>query len=241
MLTLDELKSWLHKDLSNADKLLLVLGSIGAPCEVKDLKARSREVGFRAPEKWNVSTILSRTKGLAILTPTGWELADSGKQHLRTLGVAKISPAAVQIATDLRGLLAKVKDKDTRAFVDEAVQCYELEFYRSAVVMSWLAAFHVLKNEVHKKHLAAFNAEAQKVDPKWRVAKTTDDLGLMKEAAFLDRITAISVIGKNVKDELQGCLKLRNGCGHPNTLKIGPNAVAHHIEMLLLNVFQRFC
>ncbi len=32
----------------------------------------------------------------------------------------------------------------------------------------------------------------------------------------------------------------RNGCGHPNSLKIGANTAAHHIEILLLNVFQKF-
>jgi hypothetical protein len=48
----------------------------------------------------------------------------------------------------LRALLAKVKDADTRSFVEEAVQCYELELNRSAVVMSWVAAVHVLKKEV---------------------------------------------------------------------------------------------
>ncbi len=28
--------------------------------------------------------------------------------------------------------------------------------------------------------------------------------------------------------------------GHPNSLKIGANTAAHHIEILLLNVFQKF-
>ena len=144
------------------------------------------------------------------------------------------------MATDLRGLLPKVKDEATRLFVEEAVQCYELELYRSAVVMAWLAAVHVLKYEVHQRHLAAFNAEAARVDAKWKPAKTTDDIGRMNEADFLDRLTAISLIGKNVKEELQKCLKLRNGCGHPSTLRIGPNAVASHIEILLLNVFHPF-
>lgn len=241
MLTVDDLKNWLHRDLGRADKLLLVLGSFDAPCQVEEIKARGKEAGFRTLEKWNISHILGHTKGFAIKTPAGWELADSGKQHLKTLGVAKISPAAVQVATDLRVLLEKVNDDDTRAFVEEAVHCYELEFYRSAVVMSWLAAVHVLKKEVHQKHLATFNTEAKKVDSKWKNAKTTDDIGLMNEYAFLDRITAISVIGKNVKDELQKCLKLRNGCGHPSTLKVSTNAVANHLEILLLNVFQRFC
>jgi hypothetical protein len=177
---------------------------------------------------------------LAINTPNGWELSEAGKQHLKTLGVAKVSPAAVKVATDLRALLAKVQDYDTRVFVEEAVQCYESEFYRSAVVMSWLAAVHVLKREVHQSYLAAFNAEASRVDGRWKAAKTTDDLGRMQEAEFLERIAAISVIGKNVKDELLACLKTRNGCGHPNTLKVSTNKVASHIEMLLLNVFHPF-
>ena len=240
MLTLDELKNWVHRDLGNTDRALLVLGSLNKPSQVAAIKARGREAGLRAIEKWNLSGILRRTNGLAINTPAGWELSDAGKQHLRILGVTKVSPAAVQVATDLRALLDKITDADTRAFVEEAIECYELEFYRSAVVMSWLAAVHVLKNEVLQKHLAAFNAEARKSDPKWRDAKTADDIGLMKEVFFLDRISAISLIGKNVKDELQKCLRLRNSCGHPNSLKIGANVVANHLEILLLNVFNRF-
>jgi hypothetical protein len=235
-----ELKNWLHRDLSRADKLLLIMGTFESPCEVNQIKQRGREAGFRVPKKWNVSSILSGTRGLAIRTPTGWELGEPGKQHLKMLGVARISPAAVQVATDLRELLTKVRDEETRSFVEEAVQCYELELYRSAVVMSWLATVHVLKSEVCQKHLKAFNIEAARVDTKWKTAKTMDDLGRMKEADFLDRIAAISIIGKNVKDELHNCLKLRNGCGHPSSLKIGPNAVANHIEILLLNVLQPF-
>ena len=45
------------------------------------------------------------------------------------------------------------------------------------------------------------------------------------------------MIGKNVKDELESCLKLRNACGHPNSLKIGEHRVASHIESLILNVY----
>ena len=93
---------------------------------------------------------------------------------------------------------------------------------------------------MHAHHLAAFNAEAQRVDAKWRLAKTTDDFGRIKENEFLDRLVALSVIGKNVKAELVDCLDLRNSCGHPNSLKLGSNTVASHLEILLLNVFKVF-
>lgn len=192
------------------------------------------------PKNWNVSGILGRTKGLAIRTPTGWEIAESGKQHLMNIGVSRISPSALHVATDLRSTLAKIPDDDTRAFVEEAIKCYELGLHRSAITMSWLAAVDVLHNHILKHHLKAFNDEAKRVDQDWKIARSTDDLGRMKESNLLDRLDAISVIGKNVKKELKGCLDRRNACGHPNSLKIGANTVAHHLEILLLNVFKVF-
>ena len=140
----------------------------------------------------------------------------------------------------LRTALQNITGSDTLAFGEEAIKCYEAELYRSAIVMSWLAAMDVLHNHVYAKYLKAFNAEAKRVDVRWKDAKTADDLGKMGEADFLDRIAALSIIDKNVKKELKNCLDRRNGCGHPNSLKLGPNTVAHHIEILLLNVFKVF-
>jgi hypothetical protein len=234
-----ELKDWLHrKSLSSKDKLLLVLSTYDTPCQINDMVMRGKEAGFKKPS--NPSVILSRSKGLAIHTTQGWEITDAGRSHLRNLGVNKISPAAIQVATDLCIELANIKNDDTRSFVEESIKCYEFELYRSAIVMSWLAAVHVLHREVHAHHLNAFNAEAQRIDSKWKMAKTTDDIGRMKEGDFLDRIATLSIIGPNIKKELRECLDRRNGCGHPNSMKIGPNTVAHHLEILLLNVFKKF-
>ena len=112
---------------------------------------------------------------------------------------------------------------------------------KAAVVMTWSAAVYFLKKEVVKNHLDDFNAEAVKAHPKWRTAKTSDDLGLMKERDFLDRLENISLIGKDVKQQLQECLTLRNSCGHPNSLKVEKLKVASCVETLILNVFRRFC
>jgi hypothetical protein len=103
--------------------------------------------------------------------------------------------------------------------------------------MAWLAAVDVLYKIVHARHLADFNKDAKRVDPNWKLAKSIDDLGRMKESDFLDRIVASSIIGKNVKAELKHCLDRRNGCGHPNSLRIGQNTVAHHFEILLFRPF----
>lgn len=241
MLSNAELKTWLHKRLPQRDKLILLLSAFGTPCRVKEIIERAREAGFRDLQKWNISAILGRTKELAINTPEGWEITDAGRMHLREIGVTKISLAATQVAVELRAELANIQDKDTHAFMEEAIKCFEFELYRSAIVMSWLAAVHVLHLHVCDKYLNNFNQEASRVNAKWKRAKKPDDLGRMQESDFLDRIATISIIGKNVKEELKDCLNLRNGCGHPNSMKIGPNMAASHLETLLLNVFRPFC
>ncbi|MBA9061692.1 hypothetical protein GGQ91_001069 [Methylobacterium fujisawaense] len=240
MLHLDDLKLALQRDgLSRADKVLLVIASIGQPVKNPAIMAQAQVAGCNM-KTWNVADILSKAKGTTLRVPGGYELSEKGHARLTELGVSKLPPAAAKVAQDLRKHLASIKDETTRAFIIEAIQCHEAALYRSAIVMSWLAAIGVLHNEVVANHLIAFNAEAKKVDGKWKIAATTDDLGRMKESDFLDRIAAVGVIGKNVKAQLAAGLNLRNGCGHPNSLKVGANAVAAHIEMLLLNVFDKF-
>jgi hypothetical protein len=240
MITPDELKVWLHRDLSQADKLLLVLATFDEPCAVSAIKERAAKSGLKITDKWNPSTVLGRTKGLAISVPSGWEITDPGRQHLRNLGVGGISPAAVQVASDLRSHLTEIANNEVRAFVEEAVKCFEAELLRAAVVMSWVGAVAVLQDYVVRHSLAAFNAEAKRVNPNWRNAVTADDLGRMKEADFLDRLVGISLLGKNVKERLKVQLDLRNACGHPNSFALGPHTVTSHIEILILNVFKRF-
>lgn len=241
MLKSHDLKDWLHKDLERLDKLLLILATQDAPIAVSKVVEIAVAAGFRDPKnkKWNVSAILGASKGRAIRT-TGWELTEEGKMHLRNLGVASISPAAMQVAVDLRAHLAKLTDDQTRDFVEEAIRCQEAQLYRSAIVMSWLGAMDILQKHVHANTLAAFNAEAFRVNPKWKPAVAQDDIGKMSESDFLDRIETLSIIGKNVKAQLKVCLDLRNGCGHPNSLKVAVNKSAAHIETLLQNIFEKF-
>lgn len=239
LLKSDELKQWLHKDLGKLDKVLLVLATQSKPVPVSKINEIAEAAGYRAMRKWNVSATLGASRGKAIRT-SGWELTDAGRMHVRGLGVASISPAAMQVAVDLRAHLDKITDQQTRLFVEEAIMCHEAELYRSAIVMSWLGAVDVLQKHVHQNHLAAFNAEATRVNGKWKIATSQDDIGRMSEGDFLDRIENLSVIGKNVKAELKKCLDLRNGCGHPNTLKVSVNKSAAHIETLLQNVFEKF-
>ncbi|MBC1181574.1 hypothetical protein HF680_02725 [Brevundimonas sp. WCHBH090558] len=240
LLSDDQLKVWLQKDgLQRIDKILLVLSVFEKPTGVTEIKAKARSLGCNI-DKWNVSDILARGKGMSLQMLGGHEIAEKGKARLQSIGLDSASPAATQVALDLRKHLVNVKDTDTRSFVEEAIKCYEARLFRSAIVMAWLAAVDVLKKEVVANHLAAFNAEARKVNLKWKDAKNADEIGAMNEGDFLNRIMGISMIGKNRKQRLEQALTLRNGCGHPNSLKVGQNEAAAHVEALLQNVFEVF-
>lgn len=240
MLKSPDLKRWLHGDFSSREKLLVILASLDKPASLNGIREASKNAGYRIPAKWNMSATLSRSKGQAINIPSGWEISELGRAHLRSLGVSDISPAAIVVAFDLRKHLEKIKVEDTRNFVEEAIKCHEFGLYRSAIVMSWLGAVSVLHGYVHTNRLGDFNTEASRVDTRWKNAVTTDDLGKMNEDKFLDTIERLSIIGKNVKETLKECLKRRNGSGHPNSHKFSTNQSAAHLEALLLNVFEPF-
>lgn len=243
MITPDELKRVLARDHGRLSKVLATLATLGKPSRVQEITQLSADSGFRKMREWNVSSILATSRGKAILINREWEITPEGEADVSALlgfGVSNKPP----MAATLRAELAKITNPTTHAFAEEAVKCFEAALYRSAIVMSWLSAVDILYRHVVQHHLAAFNSEATahlaKSGKSWKKAKNEDDLALMGERDFLDRLAALSIIGKNVKTELVKCLDLRNGCGHPNSLVTGPNAVAHHVEVLLQNVFQRF-
>ena len=223
---------------SQATRVLVCLAVGDAPKTVAQIREIGARIGIHKITKWNLSDILGKSNG-TIRTPSGWELTQAGRKEVETLA-GPLASAPLKAATSLRAQLAKIKSPDAQSFVEQAVSCFEHELYRAAVVLSWVGAVALLYDHIVANHLAAFNAEALKRDSKWKAAKTADDLGLMKEHDFLQVLHSISVIGKNLKQELEARLKLRNACGHPNSFQIAEYTVASHIEILILNVFAKF-
>ena len=235
------LKDALSKSITDTDKALLCLAvDPMAPRAIKDIVSIGYSAGWRAVKKKNISLLLSRSKGNVVRGDDGWELTSAGKLHVSKLIQPLSSSPIPAVASSLRSHLSKITNDDTKLFVGEAVACFEAQQFRAAVVLSWVGAVALLQTYVVNNKLGEFNAEAKARNPKWKYALTTDDIGLMTEDSFLDVLQAISILGKNVKQELKKALILRNGCGHPNSLKLAEHKVSAHIEDLVLNVFAVF-
>lgn len=239
------LKELVHAPgISNQNRLLLCLAVAPvAPRMEADLRRMVVNAGVVNASKLNIAQYLgrARTAGLARKLPTGWELTKPGVELVTGLikqdAADETPPEPIK---RLREHLKLIKKDETRAFVEEAVQCAERKLFRSAVVLSWVGAVAVLHDHVIANKLVEFNAEALTRFPKWKAATTGDELAAMTEANFLLVLQAISVIGKNVREELEVCLKYRNACGHPTSLKIVETRVVAHVETLMANVFESF-
>ena len=241
MLPEDALKDLLSQKLNDREKALICLAvePVGAR-EIKEITNIAFAAGWRQVKKKNLSSIYSRADGLATRTTGGWELTSEGSHFVAKLAGPLMNSPIPMVALALRAHLVAISDSDTQSFVEEAIVCFETRQFRAAVVLSWVGAVSVLQNHVVNHELTDFNTEVTKRNPKWRPAKSADDLGRMKEDTFLDILQATTVVGKSVKQELKKALTLRNGCGHPNSLKLAEHKVSAHVEDLILNVFAVF-
>jgi len=235
---LDDLKYQIHhRRLNRTGKLLTCLAMDGKPTKtVAEIKKIALSAGLREVNRWNISDLLRKSNGRAIRTQNGWELAPDARPTANGTG----SGGQIAALNELRSNLVRLRNSGSKSFVEEAIACLEHHLYRSAVVLSWVGAIALLYEHVIGNRIADFNSEALRRAPKWKRAVTPDDLARMKEVDFLDTLEAISAIGKSVKKQLQHCLDLRNGCGHPNSLAIGGSIAAAHVQILVLNVFAKF-
>ncbi len=242
MLTRDQIRDRVHAEgLSRADRLFLCFGM--APTKstkVWELVEVAKTVGVREAANWNISQILKNQKGLVALALDGWELTANGRKHFKKLAGLDTSAQTATVATALWALAGGLPNPDTAAFVLESVACLQAGLLRAAVVLSWAGAVGVLHDHVVAKCLPQFNAEGARRDPKWRPVTNTHGLARVQERNFLDLLEGAPIIGKSVRDELQACLRLRNGCAHPNKLKVGEARAQAQVESLINNVFAAF-
>lgn len=227
--------------LGRADRLLLCFGlNLDNPWTVAGLREVASEVGLRDARIWNVSAILGRQNGLVVRGPRGWELTSHGRARINELARSQGDPQVFEVLSGLRDQAQRISNPVTLGFVEEALACLEHELLRAAVVLSWAGAISVLYEHVLKHHLGKFNCEGKRRIQKWRDIVNIEGLSRIKEGEFLDIAEGAAIIGRSIRDELQGCLRLRNGCAHPNKLRIGKARAAAHVESLINNVYSAY-
>jgi hypothetical protein len=70
--------------------------------------------------------------------------------------------------------------------------------------------------------------------------RSIKDFGTSGEADVLQIAQDAGILHKAEKQILNERLDLRNQCGHPNPITIGEHTVAHHLEILMFNVYSKY-
>jgi hypothetical protein len=95
VLSEDQAKQLLHaKGRGRLDQILLLFAISGAVKSVADVKMSAARCGLRAASRWNISDILRRSNGCAVLTDTGWELTGDGLARVAAI-VGRLSQPTV--------------------------------------------------------------------------------------------------------------------------------------------------
>lgn len=155
-----------------------------------------------------------------------------------TLGSRRV---VAQTSAELRALEATFPDGPKKAFLAEAVDCFEANANRAAIVMSWLLAVDHMFDVVLKGHLDDFNI-ALAANPDKRVKKIArkDDFADLKESKFIELCRAAGVISNDVRKILEDALGIRNTAAHPSGVEVSRTKAVAVIEDLVINVVRKF-
>jgi hypothetical protein len=108
-----EARDLLHvEERTRLERLLLILAVNGGPKPVGEIKKIGVSCGLRTLSEWNLSDILRRSNGQAILTDDGWELTRHGSQAVARMANIRVPSAVVKkTVADVRKSYAQTNKK----------------------------------------------------------------------------------------------------------------------------------
>jgi hypothetical protein len=178
---------------------------------------------------------------LLIRTKTGYRLERS--ERARILATLQGEPFHLEGDSALRGLVGKIAASNEKAFLVEAIKCYEVKAYRAAIIMVWLLTIDHLHNLILKHHLAGFNAElAKNRDKRVKVdiVNALDDFADIPEGKLIEFLRAAHIVSNDVRKILDVKLGIRNSYAHPSSISLSPAKAAEFITDLTDNVILKY-
>lgn len=150
------------------------------------------------------------------------------------------SRQTIAVTKLLADLPSKIPDVTERAFLSEAIDCYGVEAYRAATIMTWnLALDHFLRwITADPTRLLSFNAAITKRFPKKLGVRIAElhDFEELKEFEIIEIAGSANLVPKNAIDILREKLKRRNAAAHPSQIIITQAQADDTITDLVNNV-----
>ncbi len=147
----------------------------------------------------------------------------------------------MQTSAELRSLEKHLADGPQKTFLTEAVDCFEANANRAAIVMVWILTVDHLYDYVLKNRLMEFNvALAANPDKRIKKASSKEDLSEIKESKFIELCRAANIVSNDVRKILDDSLGVRNTAAHPSSVEVTRSKAIAVIEDLVINVIKKF-
>lgn len=146
----------------------------------------------------------------------------------------KNTPERVEVTKSLQELSELITDPIEINFLSEALNCYQIQANRAAVVMTWNLTFWHLKKYIFEKKLTEFNLVLKKAALKelTEVIKP-DDFDKLKESKIIELTASANIISGNIKKILNDKLDTRNIYAHPSSVTLsGHKATEYMLELI---------
>jgi hypothetical protein len=170
-------------------------------------------------------------------SPGVWEVTGTGEARLLSdYGLGPPGRSHSAEVSGLRAVAAEVSDTATREYIEEAVECLQVEARRASVVFLWAGAVAAIREEVWRFGARGVEAALKVHNPKAKFRKKGDFEGV-KDADLLQIAHDMEIYDKSQRRRLNEALDLRNDCGHPAKYRPGEKKVASFIEDLVAVVW----
>jgi hypothetical protein len=135
--------------------------------------------------------------------------------------------------------LAKLADPNLREYLAEAINCFDSNYFRAAIVMAWCAGYGILRAYLFNRHLTALNTAMAS----WKTPRTiakVEDFDELGERVVLDVAKGASAITKEQHKQLVALLDQRNSFAHPSGRKVSAPIAEAYLTQIIDEVIVNF-
>jgi hypothetical protein len=229
---------------TQTDLLVLYLLSHSGATEVTALPIASLREALHLPVHKRLPQYLSeQTKkhgaknGKYVKTKKGYVLERGYSRVLQSNYTGR--PSAKNVSASLKGTLSAVGDPAVKLYLEEAIGCFEQDFLRSAVIMTWCVSYGLLRGWLFRNHLATINGAMGAWKTPFHITKL-DDFQELTEATVIDTARKASILSKEQHKTLKQLLDQRNSYAHPTAKAITPSIAEAYIETVLREVLPNY-
>lgn len=194
----------------------------------------------------NISSYLSqksrRGKGKKYIKKSGGYILERSRE-LEIQKTLSTGPEKKETSFLLRNLLEDISNAHQRAFLQEAIDCYEIGAKRASIVLAWILTVNHLYEYIYKNKRDEFDAIlSSNADKRIKLKKlaSIDDFTEIPEGKFIEFCRSAKIITNDVRKILEEKLGTRNSSAHPSGISISEIKATDFIQDLVVNVLLKY-